>query len=91
VKGHQLSEGFFMGLLGLAVVVSHPGRFLLGMTVAGIPLLVGTLGQAPSQAPLRAGCDHPDVAISYWPGKDGSRVKLPDEPDRSACPTRTRS
>jgi hypothetical protein len=31
-------------VLGLVVITTHPGRFWLGMALAGIPTLIGPIG-----------------------------------------------
>lgn len=36
-----LSEGAAVYALGLVVVATHPGRFWLGMGLAGLPIFVG--------------------------------------------------
>jgi hypothetical protein len=41
-----LSEGVFLYVLGLVIVATHTGRFLLGFSLALTPPLVGTVVRA---------------------------------------------
>jgi hypothetical protein len=38
------SSGALLYMLGLVVITTHPGRFWLGMALAGIPTLIGPIG-----------------------------------------------
>ena len=42
---YEPSEGVFLYLLGLVVIMSHVGRFWLGFTLAMVPLLLGGISR----------------------------------------------
>lgn len=39
------SDGTFVYLLGLVVIATRPGRFWLGLSLALVPIAVGTIGR----------------------------------------------
>ena len=42
----QPSEGFYLSVTGLVIVVTHPGRFWFGFTLAMVPIMIGPFGRA---------------------------------------------
>jgi len=46
VHRFQPSEGFYLYVTGLVVVVTHPGRFWFGFALAMVPIMIGPFGRA---------------------------------------------
>ena len=42
----QPSEGVYLYVVGLVIVVTHPGRFWFGFTLAVGPIMIGPFGRA---------------------------------------------
>ncbi len=46
VHRFQPSEGVYLYVIGLVIVVTHPGRFWFGFTLAVVPIMIGPFGRA---------------------------------------------